>query len=160
MNMEVLIADFNNQKHADDIVYLLDCYAKDPMGGEEPLDDEVKENLVKELAKIPHAFTVICYVDNSPAGLINCFDTFSTFKCKPLVNIHDIIVASNYRGLGISQLMLKEVEKIAGDKGCCNLTLEVLEGNEVAKCAYRKFGFSGYELSPLMGKALFWQKPL
>ena len=61
---------------------------------------------------------------------------------------------------GISQLMMKEVEEIAKNKGCCKITLEVLEGNEVAQRSYKKFGFAGYELNPLMGKALFWEKPI
>jgi len=38
--------------------------------------------------------------------------------------------------------------------------LEVLSNNEVAKSAYSKFGFSGYELDPKAGAALFWQKTL
>jgi ribosomal protein S18 acetylase RimI-like enzyme len=58
----------------------------------------------------------------------------------------------------LSQLMLSKVEEIAKAKGCCKITLEVLEGNEIAKNAYRKFGFSSYELDPAMGRALFWQK--
>ena len=56
--------------------------------------------------------------------------------------------------------MLDEVERIAKEKGCCKLTLEVLEGNIVAKKAYEKFGFSSYELDPATGKALFWEKVL
>jgi len=128
------------------------------MGGGEPLSDFIKENLAKELSKIAHAFSVICYVDGKPVGLINCFEMFSTFTCKPLINIHDIVVVNGFRGLGISQLMLTKVEKRAQEKGCGKMTLEVLEGNDIAKKAYLKFGFDGYELDPKMGKALFWQK--
>ena len=130
------------------------------MGGGVPLSDSTKNNLVKELSNIPHAFSVLCYVNNKPAGLINCFEAFSSFQCKPLINVHDVIVLADFRGHGISQLMLKEVEEIAKKKGCCKLTLEVLEGNKVAQRSYKKFGFAGYELNPLMGKALFWEKPI
>ena len=77
-----------------------------------------------------------------------------------MINIHDVAVISEFRGLGISQRMLLEVEKIAREKGCCKITLEVLEGNEVARAAYLKYGFDGYELDPVLGKALFWQKTL
>jgi len=56
--------------------------------------------------------------------------------------------------------MLKKVEDIAKEKGCCKLTLEVLDGNKAAQNAYTKFGFGGYELDPVMGKALFWQKSI
>lgn len=160
MNVEVVIADYLNEKHAVDLGYLLGQYALDPMGGGEPLTDFVKDNLASALSKIPHAFSVICYVDGKPAGLINCFENFSTFQCKPLINIHDIVVSQRFRGLGISQLMLAKVEALAIEKGCCKITLEVLEGNEVARKSYIKFGFAGYELDPQMGKALFWQKTI
>jgi ribosomal protein S18 acetylase RimI-like enzyme len=100
----------------------------------------------------------VYYVDGEPAGLINCFEAFSTFKCKPLVNIHDVVVEKNFRGLGVSQLMLAKVEERAKEKGCCKVTLEVLESNKVAQNSYMKFGYDGYELDPKMGKALFWQK--
>ncbi len=160
MEIEVVVADFQDPKHARELVVLMDCYAKDPMGGASPLSVKARNNLAHELSGIPHAFSVICYVDSRPAGLVNCFEAFSTFKCKPLVNIHDVIVAQQFRGLGISQLMLARVENIARDKGCCRLTMEVLAGNEIAQRAYEKFGFTGYELDPLMGNALFWQKTL
>ncbi|QFU21961.1 GNAT family N-acetyltransferase [Shewanella eurypsychrophilus] len=158
MKMEVLIADYLDEQHGRDIGYLLNHYAEDPMGGGEPLADYVKQNLAQELSKVPHAFSVICYVEGKPAGLINCFEAFSTFKCKPLINIHDIVVVNEFRGLGISQSMLAKVEERAKEKGCCKITLEVLEGNEIARNSYIKFGFDGYELDPNMGKALFWQK--
>jgi ribosomal protein S18 acetylase RimI-like enzyme len=160
MKIDVFTLNYQNSEQAQDMLVLLENYALDPMGGATPLNQTVKNNLVSELTKLPHAFSVICYVDGKPAGLVNCFETFSTFKCKPLINIHDLVVSSDYRGLGISQKMLQYVEDIAIEKGCCKVTLEVLEGNTVAKNAYLKFGFAGYELDPKMGKALFWEKAL
>ncbi len=160
MTVEVLVADYRSAAHSRDISFLLNCYAEDSMGGGKPLSDYVLKNLASELADVPNAFSIICYADGKPAGLVNCFQGFSTFKCKPLINIHDIVVANGFRGLGISQLMLNEVEKIAIERGCCKLTLEVLEGNKVAQNAYIKFGYQGYELDPTMGKALFWEKAL
>lgn len=126
----------------------------------EPLTSEVKNNLVKELSKLIHAFSLIAYVDGVAVGLVNCFEAFSTFTCKPLINIHDLVVIEAYRGKGISQNMLGKVEEIAKSKGCCKVTLEVLSGNEAAKASYRKFGFSDYELDPEAGSALFWQKKI
>jgi ribosomal protein S18 acetylase RimI-like enzyme len=105
-------------------------------------------------------FSLLCYVDGQPAGLCNCVEGFSTFKAKPLVNIHDIAVAPRYRGLGISHRLLEKTEAIARERGCCKLTLEVLQGNEVAQNSYRSFGFTGYELDAALGQALFWEKPL
>jgi ribosomal protein S18 acetylase RimI-like enzyme len=160
MKIDVFTLNYQDEQHAQDMVFLLDNYALDPMGGATALSQTVKENLATALATLPHAFSVICYVDGKPAGLANCFEAFSTFKCKPLINIHDVVVAGEFRGLGISQKMLQHIENIAVQKGCCKVTLEVLEGNQIAKNAYLKFGFAGYELDPQMGKALFWEKPL
>ena len=160
MTIRTIIADYQNAEHAAAIVMLLDSYATDPMGGGQPLSDYVRENLVAELARIPGAFSVLSFVDDVPAGLVNCLMSFSSFTCKPVVNIHDIVTASDFRGQGLSQALMQVVEQEARARGCGKMTLEVLEGNKVAQGAYRKFGFAGYQLDPQMGHALFWQKPL
>ena len=46
MNFEILLADYKNKSHAADIIYLLDAYSKDPMGGGSPLSDFSKNNLI------------------------------------------------------------------------------------------------------------------
>ena len=160
MNIEVVIVNYLDENHAKDIFSLMNVYAMDPMGGGKPLSEKVKNNLVIELSKRSYAFSIIAYVEGAPAGLVNCFELFSTFSCRPLINIHDIIVLSDFRGKNISQNLLQRVEEIAISKGCCKLTLEVLEGNQVAKSSYLKFGFSSYQLDPKTGGALFWQKNL
>lgn len=160
MDIEIIKANYLDQKHAKEIVFLMNTYASDPMGGGKPLAETITNNLAKELSKRPHAFSVISYVDGLAAGLITCFELFSTFYCKPLINIHDVIVLKEYRSNGLSHKMLEKVEEIATSKDCCKLTLEVLEGNKIARSSYNKFGFSDYELDPKMGKALFWQKVL
>ncbi|MBU2919558.1 GNAT family N-acetyltransferase [Psychrosphaera sp. F3M07] len=160
MSVEILQADYTNPQHAEDLVTLLNGYALDPMGGGQALSEYTQQNLVAALINTPNAVSVLCYVDGKPAGLINCFQGFSTFKCKPILNIHDVTVNSEFRGLGLSMKMMEKVESIAKERGVCKLTLEVLEGNVVAKNAYIKFGFAGYELDPEMGKAMFWEKVL
>ncbi|EAT12736.1 GNAT family N-acetyltransferase [Bermanella marisrubri] len=159
-NIQCIIADYQNPQHGSDLVFLLNSYALDPMGGGEPLNKDVQEGLPHALAQRPHAMSILCYVDDQPAGLINTFEGFSTFKCKPLINIHDVVVHKDFRGLKLSQVMLDYLENIAREKGCCKLTLEVIEGNKVAQNAYNKFGFSGYEMDPQFGQAMFWEKAL
>lgn len=160
MSIEIITADYRDSEHAEQIGMLLNCYATDPMGGGEPLSDEVKANLASQLAQLPHAFSVIAYVDGQPAALANCFEVFSTFKCQPIINIHDLVVTSEFRHKGMGLKMLEYIEQFAREKGCCKITLEVLEGNRVARNAYEKFGFAGYQLDPAMGQAIFLDKPL
>jgi GNAT superfamily N-acetyltransferase len=156
----IVKADLNVPAYADAVVRLMNEYALDPMGGGEGLSDYAKANLAAELTKRKTAHVVLALVDAEPAGLLVCFEGFSTFACKPLLNIHDVIVALPHRGKGLSKLLLQKAEDIAIGLGCCKITLEVLEGNHTAQAAYRSFGFNGYELNPQMGKALFWEKKL
>ncbi|WP_095144339.1 MULTISPECIES: GNAT family N-acetyltransferase [unclassified Pseudomonas] len=156
----VLQASYSNPTHAEAICLVLDHYATDPMGGGSPLAADVLQQLPAELAKRPYAFSVLAFVNGEPAGLVNCFEGFSTFACRPLVNVHDVAVVGKFRGLGLSQKMLQKVEDIARQRGCCKITLEVLEGNDVAQAAYGKFGFSAGMFDPAHGRMLFWIKAL
>jgi ribosomal protein S18 acetylase RimI-like enzyme len=157
-SFEIIPADYADPQHQELIPRLLDAYARDPLGGGQPLREEVKANLVGELRKLPNALSLLGFCDGKPAGLVNAFFAFSTFQCKSLLNIHDMIVLPEYRGMGLSQQLLAAAEAIARARGCCKLTLEVQSGNAVAMGTYRKFGFAGYELDPVHGQAMFWQK--
>jgi ribosomal protein S18 acetylase RimI-like enzyme len=158
--VRIIKVDYADPRHARDLVHMLNAYASDPMGGSAPLADSVQRNVVGRLAALPYAFSLLAYADATPVGLVNCFESFSTFMARPIINIHDIMVVQECRGMGIAQQLLGEVETIARAKGCCKLTLEVLSKNTVAQTAYKKFGFAGYELDPATGVALFWQKKL
>ncbi len=160
MNIDVIQADYDNPQHAQAIVELLNAYASDPMGGGKPLSEYTKANVVAGLKQLPTSITLLAHIEDKAVGIINAFEGFSTFKCKPLINIHDIAVLPDYRGKGIAKQLLQILEKIAKEKACCKLTLEVLEGNRIAQSTYTSFGFSGYELDPKTGKALFWEKML
>ncbi|MEN9213783.1 MAG: GNAT family N-acetyltransferase [Gloeomargarita sp. DG02_3_bins_56] len=160
MDVEILIANLGVPHQARALVGLLAMYALDPMGGGQGLSEFTKTNLVQELSKRPYAHVILAFWGGEAVGVVVAFEGFSTFACRPLLNIHDIFVHPNYRGQGISKRLLAKAEQIAVELGCCKLTLEVLEGNFIARAAYQSFGFKGYELDPKMGKALFLEKKL
>jgi ribosomal protein S18 acetylase RimI-like enzyme len=160
MRISLLRADYRNPVHGAAIVALLDAYARDPMGGGQPLPQAARDGLIAALSAFPTAFSVLAMAGEQPAGLANCFDGFSTFACKPLVNIHDVVVAPQFRGQGVARRLFAEIEAIAREKGCCKMTLEVLSGNKPALGLYRSLGFGDYVLDPEQGKAVFWQKSL
>lgn len=137
------------------VVELLDAYANDIMGGATPLTEFVKSNLCDELAARPSIAVRLGFVDGSPAGLCVANEGFSTFACRPLLNIHDIVVAPAFRGRGVARALIGAMREVAVGRGCCKLTLEVLENNAVARGLYASCGFVSYELDPKAGKALF-----
>ena len=151
-------ADYHNPVHAEALVQLLDAYAQDPAGGGEALSAFAKANLAKALAARPQAFSVLAFAGEQPVGLINCIEGFSTFACRPLVNVHDVAVLAGFRGQRVGEQMLTLVEQIAQERGACKLTLEVLAGNASAIRLYERVGFAGYQLDPAMGQAQFFHK--
>ena len=154
----VVRARYDDPAHAAALVGLLDAYARDPAGGGEPLSDFARTHLVDELAARPFIFSVLAFEGGNPVGLINAIEGFSTFACRPLVNVHDVVVLPSHRGRGIASRLFAEVESIARERGACKLTLEVLSGNFSARALYEKLGFDDYRLHPALGAAQFMQK--
>lgn len=180
--------DYLAARDASDLRMLLDLYARDPMGGAEPLAASALERLCADLARRPDAASFLAYRPSgqpsrpdpsetgeshgqpspssageslaqwAPVGLINCFEGYSTFKAQPLLNVHDIVVHPRVRGQGIGQALLAAAQQLAIDRGCCKLTLEVLSGNTVAMKSYDRFGFAHYQLDPEAGHAVLMQK--
>ena len=140
------------------LLELLDTYAQDPMGGGEPLANDVRARLCDDLARHPLAASFIAWQGDQPVGLVNCFEAYSTFKARPLLNVHDIAVHPDHRARGIGQALLAACEAYARERGCCKLTLEVLSGNQRAMRSYQQFGFAPYVLDPDQGQALLMQK--
>jgi ribosomal protein S18 acetylase RimI-like enzyme len=156
--LNILTADYANPDHAHALVSLLDAYARDPAGGGTPLSEFARANLVPALAARPQAFSVLALDGADPVGLVNCLEGFSTFACRPLVNVHDVVVRASHRGRRVGEQMLEQVAQIARARGACKLTLEVLSGNRPAWRLYERVGFAGYALDPSLGEARFLQK--
>lgn len=156
----VVKADLTRPAMAHAVVFLLNDYASDPMGGAIPLPDSVKQQLIPQLLKRPFFHCFLAFEGEQPIGLINLLEGFSTFSAKPLLNIHDVTVVATHRGRGVADLLFAAAEAFAMEMGCVKLTLEVLEGNEPARRAYTRLGFRPYQLDPEAGVAQFWEKKL
>lgn len=157
-DLTVRLADYADPSDARAVVDLLDAYARDPAGGGEPLSDHARQHLVAELAARPQAFSILAFDGDQAVGLVNCIEGFSTFQCKPLVNVHDVAVLPTHRGQGVAARMLHHAEAVARQRGAVKMTLEVLSGNVPALALYRRLGYAGYQLDPAMGTAEFMQK--
>jgi len=160
MTIKVIPADYAEPFHAAAIIDLLDTYARDPMGGGKPLPEATRRNLIAALDARQNALAFLAFDDALPVGLLIAFEGFSTFACKPLLNVHDISVAPDHRGKGIARHLLDAAEAEARRRGCCKLTLEVLSGNIRARSIYETAGYRAYELDPEKGQALFLEKAL
>lgn len=157
--MQILLADLENPVHQQAVISLLDMYCRDQFGAGKPLPRETSERLIAGLKEVKG----ICFLaqEETPKssgefiGLALCLPSFSSFRARPILNIHDIAVAPGHRGKGVGQALLQAVEAEARRRGCCKVTLEVREDNEVAKAAYRRAGFTSTE-----PETFFWGQEL
>lgn len=138
--IDLILADYTNPEHQEHLKMLLNEYAKDPMGGEKAISEEKLTKVAQDLITFPGAFSFLAYKGSQPIGLCNCFTGYSTFKAAPLVNIHDIAVLPEARGLGIGAKLIQAVTTEAKKRGCCKITLEVRNDNH-AKRLYLRSGF-------------------
>lgn len=158
--MKIIGADLARPAHRDALLSLIDLYARDPMEGGQPLPKNVMRDLVPWLRKHPAHFVWLAYQGKEAIGFTICFLGFSTFNARPLLNIHDISVRSEFRGLGVGKMLMQAVEAKARKLKCCKLTLEVREDNEVARGLYRKLGFDRSVVGANRAAMEFWQKPI
>jgi len=160
MSIEIREADLDDPADARALVEILDGYARDPMGGGEPLSAEVRERLVPALRSVPQRLVLLAMVEGRPVGLATCFYGFSTFAARPLLNVHDLAVLLEYRGRGVGRALLQAAAAHARKRGCAKLTLEVLEDNAPARRLYESCGFRDFELAGEKRRALFLSKPI
>jgi len=156
-NVIVRLANLADASDQATVVELLDMYAQDPMGDGAPLADDVRQRLVPGLRDQPGCRVFLAFVSGRPIGLAICFLGYSTFRAKPLLNIHDLAVSPAVRGRGVGGALLQAVEDEARRCGCCRLTLEVKADNHRARKLYRSFGFERRSTSD---EFAFWKKSL
>ena len=66
-----------------------------------------------------------------------------------MINIHDLAVLPGQRDRGVGRHLLDDVERLARERGCCKVTLEVHDSNDGAKRLYERVGFGPFEAPTL-----------
>jgi len=145
VTISILLADLQNPEHQRAIIELLDMYCRDEFGDGGPLAPVARENLIPGLVKHGGARVFLALDDSKPLGVAICLIGFSSFRGKPLINIHDIAVSPDARGKGVGRRLLAAVEAEARKVGCCKVTLEVRSDNARAMGLYRSAGFKSSE---------------
>ena len=137
----VLLADLNNPDHTQAIESLINAYAASDMGLGKRLSNTTLSALIPGLQDQPGCRAFLAQAGAEFVGIAICFEAFSTFRGRPLLNIHDLYVSTEFRRQGIAQVLLCTVADHARGKGCCKLTLEVREDNSSARRLYEREGF-------------------
>jgi GNAT superfamily N-acetyltransferase len=128
----------------------------------EPADVPVIAQLIRALArfeKLEHEVTMteglltanlfgprrfaealLAEYDGSPVGFALFFHNFSTFLALPGIYLEDLFVVPEHRGRGIGKALLKELARLAVERGCGRLEWAVLDWNREAIGFYERLG--------------------
>lgn len=151
--MQLVKVNLENKKHCSALLSLLNDYMLDEMGIGKPMPAELGPKIIKGLKNHPVYLGFFVCNENEYAALANCNLNFSTWKAKPLINIHDFTVSPNFRNQGIGLFLLNGISAYAKENGYCRLNLEVRQDNFKAQNLYKKAGFT--ECNP---PNYFWEK--
>lgn len=99
---------------------------------EKMLDDVVAdEALLREwIFEKEKAEVIFALIDGKEAGFALFFHNFSTFLGRAGIYLEDLYVKPEYRGKGLGKGLLKQLAKIAVERGCGRLEWSCLDWNK------------------------------
>ena len=107
----------------------------------EKLLDEARatpEDFLRELeSPNPVIHVLIAEWNGTPAGFALYFFNFSTFVGRPGLYLEDLFVRPAQRSHGIGRALLRELARIARERGCGRMEWAVLDWNEPALRFYK-----------------------
>jgi GNAT superfamily N-acetyltransferase len=106
--------------------------------GEAPVTEkDLEETLFSDR---PAAEVLIAYRGEDPAGFALFFHNYSTWLGKRGIYLEDLFVRPSFRKHGVGFALLRELARIAVDRGCGRLDWSVLTWNELAINFYKQIG--------------------
>ncbi|MDR2205267.1 MAG: GNAT family N-acetyltransferase [Flavobacteriaceae bacterium] len=84
----------------------------------------------------------VAEIGDELVGFVQLYPIFSSTQMKKLWLLNDLFVDKNYRGQGISVLLIEESKKLCRKTDACGLILETAKTNDIGNRLYLKTGFS------------------
>ena len=125
----------------DDVPLILDFIRE--LAAYEKMGDEVvaTEELLREwLFEQKKAEVLFALVDGKAVGFALFFHNFSTFLGRAGIYLEDLFVRQPFRGQGLGTAILKELARIAVERGCGRLEWWCLDWNRPAIDFYLSLG--------------------
>lgn len=90
----------------------------------------------------PRLGVLLAEADGGICGLVTLIDAYSSWAGAPTMIVHDLYVDPEARGHGLGKALLAAVARLAVERGCCRLEVNVLKWNDTARNFYESQGFS------------------
>ena len=133
--MKIIQADPRN---LDQIVELFDAYRvwygkdSDKSGANDFLSDRLSQQ---------ESLIYACQVDDQLVGFTQLYPIFSSTRMQRMWLLNDLFVAAEFRGQGISKLLIERAKELARSTDACGVLLETEKSNDIGNQLYPSVGF-------------------
>lgn len=110
----------------------------------EKKSDKVKaEEFITERLKLNDSEIFVAETDDkSLVGFVQLYPIFSSTRMKRLWLLNDLFVNNEFRGKGLSKMLIEKSKELCIQTNACGLILETAKTNIIGNELYPKVGFS------------------
>ena len=126
-------------EHLDQLVLLFDAYR---VWYRMDSDKETAHSFLKNRIKNDESEVFLALTDEGKAvGFTQLYPIFSSTRMKPLWLLNDLYVDPDYRGEGISKLLINRAKDLARTSKAAGISLETEKSNDIGNQLYPRTGF-------------------
>lgn len=89
--------------------------------------------------------TLLAERDGVVCGMVLLFQAYSSWRGAPTLVIHDLFVEAAARRSGAGRALVQAAARLAADRGCCRIDLNVVAWNDAGRQFYEGLGFAALE---------------
>ena len=89
--------------------------------------------------------TLLAQRDGKVCGMALLFFAYSSWRGAPTLVLHDLFIEAAERGKGAGRALVEAVARLAVERGCCRIDLNVVEWNETGRRFYQALGFDALD---------------
>ena len=105
-------------------------------------DVEAAKTFLAERLKNEDSRLYVCEIDDGTlAGFVQLYPLFSSTRMQKLWLLNDLFVSPEFRGKGISVLLIDRAKQLVRDSHACAMFLETEKSNLIGNQLYPKVGF-------------------
>jgi GNAT superfamily N-acetyltransferase len=123
------------------LVQSLAVFEKEPRETVQLTESDV---LRDSFGDLPLFETLLAELDGTAVGFALFFHKYSTWQGRPGLHLEDLYVEEHARGNGLGMDLMRELARIAEERGCARFELSVLDWNPTREF-YHRIGFENME---------------
>lgn len=129
------------QAHLGDLESLAALFDAYRVWYEKPANLNGARDFLKARLERGESVAYLAFDGEKAVGFTQLYPLFSSTRMKRLWLLNDLFVDPDYRGKGISKMLLEQAKVLARETGACEVMLETGKTNDIGNQLYPSAGF-------------------